>query len=70
MAKRNTELIFLIGYLLIFGALFLIALFDYNKGKTMLDMGFDPALTNIMIMTLSFVGLLKSIYHLYIFETK
>lgn len=68
MSKKNIELIFLIGYLLIFGALFLIALYSFSNGKTLVNLGFDPKTTNIMMMALSFVGIIKSIYHLYIFE--
>ncbi len=70
MENRKIELWFLLGYLLIFAALFLIALYDFSKGSSVLNIGFDPKVTSIVMMVLSFAGILKTIYHLYIFEMR
>lgn len=68
MGKKTTEILFLIGYMIIFASLFLISLYDFSRDATIVDIGFDPKTTNIVMMALSFAGIMKTIYHLYIFE--
>lgn len=70
MKSANREIFFLIIYLMLFAALFLISLYDYQKGQSFVNFGFDTKLTNIFIMILSFAGVIKTIYHIYRFETK
>ena len=70
MKSTNREIIFLTLYLILFASLFFLALYDYHRGESLVSFGFDPGLTNIMIMALSFMGVIKTIYHIYRFEVK
>lgn len=65
MKENHREIMFMFAYLLIFAALFFLALYDYHEGSALVDFGFEPELTNIFIMMLSLVGIIKTIYHLY-----
>ena len=69
MDSRTKELIFLFAYLILFAVLFLLALYDYHKGEAVVNFGFDTQITNIFLMILSFAGVIKTIYHIYRFET-
>lgn len=70
MKSSNREILFLIAYLIIFAALFLLSLYDYHRGESFVNFGFEPSVTNIFMMILSFLGVLKTIYHIYRFETE
>jgi hypothetical protein len=70
MQSRAKELMFLVAYLILFASLFFLALYDFHRGESLVSFGFDPGLTNIFIMTLSFFGVIKTIYHIYRFENE
>ena len=60
-------LIVLMLYLLLFGVLFVIAAYDYFNRISIVDIGFSASITNLLIVVLSGVGLLKTLWHIYAF---
>jgi len=55
----------LLLYLLIFGIIFGLAVFDYMHNRPILELGFSTQLVNLMIILLSALAVVKTAWHLH-----
>jgi hypothetical protein len=61
------SIVVLMLYLLLFGVLFIVSLYNYFNNVMPFDIGFSVKMTNIIILGLCFLGIIKSVWHLVTF---
>jgi len=61
---RKKELLFLVMYLIIFGIILLVSVYDLSANRVMFDIGMPATLTNAIIIAFCILGMLKTIYHI------
>lgn len=65
---RKKSLQFLIFIMLVFSAVFVYALMQYNRGIPIFRIGAGHLLENLIVMGLSIVLILKTVYEIYQIE--
>ena len=61
---RKKEIIFLIVLICIFAIIFILSLINLRVGIAFFEIGLPPLVTNSIVLVLSFVGIIKTIWHL------
>lgn len=56
---RKQSIIFLMGYLVIFFIILLVALFDINRGAAILEIGMNPILVDIIVIVFSILAMIR-----------
>ena len=62
---KMKHIIALLLYLLIFAAIFGLAVFDYIHNMTIIEIGISTQIVNLMIIFLSALAILKTVWHIY-----
>lgn len=67
MRSMKWNMFMLFGYLIMFAGLFFISLYDYLTNRPIVDIGLPEKVTNLGILVLSFLGIVKTFWHIYRF---
>lgn len=63
-AHHKREVLFLVGFMILFFLIFIIALSDIKRKVPVFGIGLSYKTEDITVMALSFIGIIKVIWHL------
>jgi hypothetical protein len=63
---HKLHLPFLMGYIIVFGIVFILSLYGLMNNFSVMDIGIGAKVTNITVAVLSFLGLGKALIHIFI----
>ena len=61
---RKKEIMFLIVLICIFAIILILSLINLRMGIALFEIGLSPAIINSIVLILSFVGIVKTLWHL------
>lgn len=64
---HKRELLFLIGFLIVFFIIFVIALLNLRRGIPLFSIGLSPATEDTIILVLSLIAMIKVMGHIVVY---